>query len=186
MGLRGREEKIDTNCYFITTTVVGHAKVFTNDLYCDILINNIKFYQNKYGFSIISYVIMPTHFHWIVSSDEHCRATISDIMRDIKKYSAWDLMKALEKDTLKKGLSKLFSKSSIGYETQERKFWMKRFHDEGILNRGMLATKMQYIHYNPVKAGMCNNPEDYKYSSARNYLFDDQSVLKVDTSFVSF
>ena len=29
--------------------------------------------------------------------------------------------------------------------------------------------KMNYIHYNPVKAGLCGNPEEYKYSSAKFY-----------------
>jgi putative transposase len=29
--------------------------------------------------------------------------------------------------------------------------------------------KLEYIHENPVKAGLCSVPEDYKYSSASFY-----------------
>lgn len=35
--------------------------------------------------------------------------------------------------------------------------------------RGMIESKMNYIHENPVKSGIVENPEDYLYSSARNY-----------------
>jgi hypothetical protein len=45
----------------------------------------------------------------------------------------------------------------------------------------MLRTKLEYIHNNPVKVGLVTNPEDYKYSSARNYVLDDHSVIEVDT-----
>ena len=33
----------------------------------------------------------------------------------------------------------------------------------------MIAGRMVYIHDNPVKAGLVEKPEDYLYSSARNY-----------------
>jgi hypothetical protein len=47
----------------------------------------------------------------------------------------------------------------------------------------MFWTKLHYIHRNPVEAGLVNSPEEYKYSSARNYINNDHSVIKVDTSF---
>ena len=60
---------------------------------------------------------------------------------------------------------------------------MKRFDDEVIRNEKMFWIKLKYIHHNPVKAGLVNKPEDYKYSSARNYILDDHSILKVDTDY---
>ena len=63
----------------------------------------------------------------------------------------------------------------------KKKFWMQRFDDEVIRNREMFLTKLRYIHNNPVKAGLVENPEDYKYSSARNYMFGDHSVIFVKT-----
>ncbi len=32
--------------------------------------------------------------------------------------------------------------------------------------------KMDYIHNNPVRAGLCKVPEEYKYSSAEHYLLN--------------
>jgi hypothetical protein len=58
---------------------------------------------------------------------------------------------------------------------------MPRFDDEVIQNEAMLLTKLDYIHNNPVKAGLVENPEDYRFSSARNYSMDDHSVIIVKT-----
>ncbi len=69
MGRRGRENLKEESIFFVTTTVVEFAKVFIEDKYCDILIHNIKHYQKRFKFEILAYVIMPTHFHWIVMTD---------------------------------------------------------------------------------------------------------------------
>ena len=179
MGLRGRQTLKDEEFFFITTTVVHHARVFVKKRYCEILLQNIRHYQLKYMFEILGYAIMPSHFHWIVEVNP-AYGSVSDIMRDIKKYSAWDLMEAIEHDGDIK-LLKLFTASARNLEIQRRKFWMSRFDDEVIQNEAMLLAKLEYIHNNPVKAGLVENPEDYRFSSARNYIMDDHSVIKVKT-----
>jgi hypothetical protein len=59
---------------------------------------------------------------------------------------------------------------------------MKRFDDEVITTDEMLRVKVDYIHNNPVVAGLVEKPEDYLYSSARDYIRGDHSILQVDTS----
>ena len=44
----------------------------------------------------------------------------------------------------------------------------------------MLRQKIEYIHDNPVRRGYVDAPEHWRYSSARNYVLGDQSVLEVD------
>ncbi|MBV6478800.1 MAG: hypothetical protein HGGPFJEG_01557 [Ignavibacteria bacterium] len=58
---------------------------------------------------------------------------------------------------------------------------MDRFDDVVIITDRVLRTKVNYVHYNPVKAGLVLNPEDWKYSSARNYMFGDHSIIEVNT-----
>ena len=135
MGRRGRENLTEETFFFVTTTVVNFAPVFSEDKYCNILIQNIKHYQERYCFTILGYVVMPTHFHWIVEVN-HRLGTISDIMRDIKKYSAWDLMEAAEKDG-RENFLELFKNAALNYNDQERKLWMPRFDDEVIRNQKM-------------------------------------------------
>ncbi len=179
MGLRNRNNLIEEEFYFVTTTVRNFTKVFVEEKYCDVLIGNIKHYQKKYKFLILGYVIMPSHFHWIVKTEPKF-GTISDIMRDIKKYTAWDVLKILEKE--KPTLLKIFRKDVKSGQKQQ--FWIHRFDDQVIRNNKMFWTKLQYIHNNPVKAGIVKRAVDYKYSSARNYVYEDNSVIYVDTNWV--
>jgi REP element-mobilizing transposase RayT len=180
MGLRHRNALTDCTIFFVTTTVVSFLSIFADPAACNILIRNIKHYQERYKFSILAYVIMPSHFHWIVEVNKKY-GTISDIMRDIKKQSAVEIMSYLtnEKYDLK---MELYKNAAMCYD-QKRKFWMKRFDDEVIRNEKMFWAKLRYIHNNPVKAGLVDKIYDYKYSSARNYYCRDNSLLIVDTEY---
>lgn len=124
---------------------------------------------------------MPTHFHWIVKVNTEL-GSISDIMRDIKKFTAWQIFDLLD-NTMNKNLLKVFISAAKGLKDQQRKLWMKRFDDEVIRDQRMFWTKLNYIHNNPVKAGLVRRAEDYKYSSARNYINNNHSTLEVNTEY---
>jgi REP element-mobilizing transposase RayT len=181
MGLRGRNNLTNCTCFFITTTVLNFLNVFRENKPCQLLLDNIKHYQKKYNFSILAYVIMPSHFHWIVKINSKY-GSVTDIMRDVKKYSAWDIMQYLScKSEIYKGI---FNDNAKEYlSKQNRKFWMDRFYDEVIRSDQMFWDKLIYLHNNPVKANLVKKPEDFIYSSARNYILGDQSIIEVDSSF---
>lgn len=80
-------------------------------------------------------------------------------------------------------MESIFIKEAQRIEDQRRKLWMKRFDYEVIRNEKMFWTKLKYIHNNPVKAGLVEKAEEYKYSSARNYFYNDHSILNVDTDY---
>ena len=181
MGRRGRNNLAEERFFFVTTTVVKFLPIFSNQHFCEILISNIKHYRDKYKFVILGYVIMPSHFHWIVIVNPRY-GTISDIMRDIKKFTAWQIFDHLIENKGSKLLG-IFEESAEGFENQSKKLWMKRFDDEVIRDQQMFWTKLNYIHNNPIKAGLVNRAEDYKYSSSRNYINGYHSVLEVDTEY---
>ena len=78
-----------------------------------------------------------------------------------------DLMKA-------NGNSKLLSQ--IAFRKLRHKLrsdfqvWEEGFHPKQLFNDEMLIQKLEYMHFNPVKAGFVDRPEHWRYSSARNYL----------------
>jgi hypothetical protein len=69
MGLRDRTNLVENQFFSVTTSIVKHARLFIKDLYCNILINNSKHYQDIYHFVILGYVIMPSHLHWILQTE---------------------------------------------------------------------------------------------------------------------
>jgi len=69
---------------------------------------------------------------------------------------------------------------------QKFKIWEDRFDDLYLTRKETFWTKFNYIHNNPVKAGLVEKPEDYPYSSARNYYLETkEGLLEVDIDFVS-
>jgi putative transposase len=52
---------------------------------------------------------------------------------------------------------------------REYQLWQEGSHPEVIVSERILEQKLLYMHYNPVRRGYVENPEDWRYSSARNY-----------------
>ena len=60
------------------------------------------------------------------------------------------------------------------------KIWQDEYHPEAIYSEKWFHQKLNYMHENPVRKGFVLHPEDWKYSSARNWLFDDFSTITLD------
>ena len=179
MGLRNRKTNNNGSIYFITTTAVNWEPVFTlGDGYNDIIINSLKHLLNEHKSELISYVIMPTHLHLIPFMKKS--ESISDFMRDLKKFTSTKIRQLMEKEGRIDIVERLEANAK-GYKNQQFKLWMDRFDDVVIYSEKVLRTKVNYIHNNPVKTGLVTEPENWKYSSARNYLLDDHSIIDVNT-----
>jgi REP element-mobilizing transposase RayT len=63
-------------------------------------------------------------------------------------------------------------------EKQNFQIWTHENHAEHIYSQKFITQKVNYIHNNPVKSGLVTQPEDYFYSSARNYA-DLEAVIDV-------
>ena len=106
--------------------------------------------------------------------------SIIDFMRDFKRFTASKIKDELKKDNYTVILGRL-RKYSMGYNDQTCKIWMDRYDDVIVTTDRVFKIKFDYIHYNPVKAGLVEKPEDWKFSSYRNYIYDDNSIIEVKT-----
>jgi REP element-mobilizing transposase RayT len=167
--------------WYVTTTVVDFTQVFFKEKYILVLIENLKYYREQHDFKLIAYVIMPEHIHliiWLLG-----KSTISDVMKDFKKYSSVRIREELYAEGNKKLIS-IFRNCARGYKGQDFKLWMDRFDRVAIYTPRVLKQKIDYIHLNPVRRNLVKDILDWKYSSARNYYLNDHSVIKVDTDSV--
>lgn len=161
---------------------MSHTKVFaTGDQYNGILVGSLKYLLDEHSAALIAYVLMPSHVHLIIALPEG--ESISDLMRDFKKYTSTKIRQQLERDG-HAGLLSILRRSAHRKRNQVFKLWKDRFDDLVIESEETLRVKIEYIHNNPVRAGLASNPEDWKYSSARNYLRDDHSILPVATDWL--
>jgi putative transposase len=175
MGLRGRSIFGNTGkVFFVTTSTVHHDKVFGfSREYYNILADSLTFVLREHRAALFGYVFMPSHVHLIVAMPKG--ESISDLMRDFKKFTSTKIRQQLEKEGRLSALKRLHANAQ-GKKNQVFKLWTDRFDDLVIDRDETLSVKLEYIHNNPVKAGLVEEAEDWEFSSARNYLLGDYRI----------
>jgi REP element-mobilizing transposase RayT len=113
-----------------------------NEQISSVLIETLeKFDGEKY--KLFAWVIMPNHVHLLLRPEESI--SLAEIMHSIKSYTSHEANKILKR----KG-----------------RFWSKEYFDRFIRNQEHFVKTFDYIENNPVKAGLCKDKCDWKFSSA--------------------
>jgi putative transposase len=64
-------------------------------------------------------------------------------------------------------------------------FWQKRYYDFNICNYPQFVEKLRYIHRNPVKAELCERPEDWEWSSFRHYATGAEGRVEIESEWTA-
>jgi len=154
--------------YYLTFQIVGWVDLFTRKTYRDIVIESFKYCQQNKGLSIFAYVIMSNHIHLLVQS---ANDDLSGTIRDFKSYTSKKFLEAIEdpSESRKDWLKMVFEYHGKFKNKQTNQLWTHENHAELIYSQKFIEQKVDYIHDNPVRAGIVSKPEDYLYSSALNY-----------------
>ena len=155
--------------HFITITVIDWVDLFTRSIYADVLLDSLKYYIANRGLKLHAYCIMSGHIHLIVSSMDN---ELNLIIRDFKKYTSKQLIININRinESRKVWLLKKFKFASDSIKRGEKyKVWKDGFHPIELSTNKMVEQRLDYVHNNPVAAGIVHSPEDYVYSSASNY-----------------
>lgn len=84
--------------YFLTFTICGWIDIFTRKIYKDIVIDAFKYAQQKQQLILHAYVIMSNHIHLIAKANERQKKTLSDIIRDFKKFTHRQMLAVIESE----------------------------------------------------------------------------------------
>ncbi|KAF0199661.1 MAG: hypothetical protein FD166_89 [Bacteroidetes bacterium] len=163
--------------YFLTFQIVGWVDIFTRKVYRDIVIDSLEYCRKNKSLNIFAYVIMSNHIHILAQSGQ---GDLSGFIRDFKSYTCKQFMSEILKSSeSRRDWMKLIFEYHGKYKAkQQYQFWTNNNHAELIYSQKFIEQKVNYIHYNPVKNGLVEKPEDYLYSSARNYA-DKDALLDV-------
>ena len=170
--------------YYLTFTVIGWIDIFSRQSYRDIVIESLKYCQQNKGLHLHAYVIMSNHMHLIVSVDEGF--TVSDFMRDCKKHTSKQILHEIEHsgiESRKEWMLHQFKYYASRHQRNDTyQLWEHDNHPVQLISRTFMQQRIDYIHQNPVAAGLVYRAEDYIYSSASNYAGLDQ-IIDVDCLF---
>ncbi|MCX6238055.1 MAG: transposase [Bacteroidia bacterium] len=156
--------------YYLTLTVEEWIDVFSRSAYKHIIIDSLNYCIINKGLEVYCWCLMSNHLHLIASAKEE--GNLSDILRDFKKFTSKTLIKAIKEipESRRDWMLNLFwyagkNNKKIKYF----KIWQDGNDTKEIHSTTFLDEKMNYIHNNQVRAELVANPEDYLYSSARDY-----------------
>jgi putative transposase len=161
-------EKIIYYPVFFTATVRHWKKLLKPEKYKDVVLVQLKEQVNKNQLIVYAYCIMDNHIHiiWQVKGDID--------PSEVQKQFLEGCSKQIKKD-LEVYHSNVLSIFKSTQKDRAYHFWKRNGRSIELYDDVIFQQKLDYIHFNPVKAGLCSLPEEYIYSSARYYLEDNFS-----------
>ena len=161
--------------YFITSSIVEWISVFTSEKYFKIITDSLSYCQINKQLKIFAYVILDNHFHLITYSD-----SLPEVMKSFKRYTAQMILYCLQEDN-KNWLLNQFQFYKLQHKTEsEHQVWQEGYHPQIISTDYMFQQKADYIHMNPVKRGLVDEPEHWRFSSARYYIKQMKCDIEID------
>jgi putative transposase len=167
MVIRKRLKISSSALAYVTTTVRNWHPIFTQEGTLDLLLKQLAEMTEYFKVSIKVYCLMPSHLHAILNLSDI--RILSDLMGGFKSISS---------KMLKKEFPELFIDHSIWGDHFH--LWKSRFDDFIIRNMEQFRIKMDYIHENPVRAGLVKRAADWKYSSASDWLLNKRGLIEID------
>ncbi len=157
--------------YFVSFAVVNWLDVFTRNEYKDIVIDSLAFCQREKGMEIIAWCVMTNHVHLIFRSVKGRHPSL--LLGDFKRFTSKSIVRAIkenQKESRKEFLLNHFKKAANNASNVNNyQFWRHDNKPIELWSNKVIKEKINYCHNNPVEAGLVYMPEDYVYSSARDY-----------------
>ena len=120
----------------------------------------ILFLVSKKRLELNAFVVMHNHIHliWQAMND----FTSSAVQASFMKYTAQQIKRSLIKNS-----PDMLAGFKVNKYDRDFQIWKREPLSIELITESMFIQKFEYIHYNPVSAGLCNVSEEYYYSSAR-------------------
>lgn len=165
--------------YFISFAVIEWLDVFTRNEYKDIVLDSLRFCQKEKGMEIFAWCVMTNHVHLVFRSASEQKPGL--LIGDFKRFTSKEIVKAVREnpqESRKELLLGHFAKAAANSSNvNDYQFWQHDNHPIELWSNKVIDEKINYIHQNPVEAGLVFRAQDYLYSSAADYA-GDKGILE--------
>ena len=170
MVIRRRLDLSGPGLVFLTTTAKDHFPVFEKKQLADIVISQLGESVRIFRVSLVGYCLMPSHLHLILGFPK-----IEELSRFMQSFKSLSSRKIYQFGSKSDELTKKIAHT--------RNVWSPRFDDVIIFSEKQFRIKLDYIHNNPVKAGLAKSAVEWEYSIAVDWLDDKDGLLEIDKEF---
>ena len=160
---------------FLQQQFMNGSQFLQDDQYKNIIIESLQFLVSEKRIELNAFVIMHNHIHliWQAMND----FTPSAIQASFMKYTAQQIKRSLIKND-----PAMLASFKVNKYDRDYQIWKREPLSIELITESMFIQKLEYIHYNPVTAGLCKVPEEYYYSSAKFY-FDGTDNFEMLTHY---
>jgi putative transposase len=135
--------------HFITSSCYRRRALLRTAVRRDLFLQTLEQVRLRYQFAVVGYVVMPEHFHLLISEPE--KGDPSVVMQVLKQRFASQVLQT-RSQTAQGGLRDGMEEGHV---------WQRRFYDFVVWSEAKRVEKLRYIHRNPVKRGLVLEPEDW-------------------------
>ncbi len=166
----------DSQALYITVVAKDRLPVFQTDPIKLVTCQALDEARKSGGFLLFAYVIMPDHLHLLTD----CPKTSAEVLRRVKGLTARRVIDYLKEHDYQSSLAKLRHKE--WKRKHSYSLWQQEKNVFSIFSEAVFMQKVNYIHLNPVRAGLVERAIDYGWSSARIWqrCESDDEPLSVD------
>lgn len=151
----------DNPFYYLTSVTNNRLPVFQTDKLKEITADALNEARKSAGILIFAYVLMPDHYHLITDGSRKP----SEVLRYTNGITARRVIDYLKENNFISSLEKL--KQATKKREYKHSLWEHHPNVFLLTSEATFMQKINYIHQNPVRAGLLEKAEDYLYSSAR-------------------
>ncbi|PMD99533.1 transposase [Siphonobacter sp. BAB-5405] len=155
---------------FFTATILSWKHVLKPDKYKQIIIDSLRFLVENNRVIVYGFVIMPNHLHliWKIMPP----FSKSEVQRDFLKFTGQYI-----KNDIQKNHPAVLEKLASTQGDRKYQIWERNSLSIYCYSNKVILEKLTYIHNNPIQPhwNLAHIPEDYYYSSARFYEFNQDA-----------
>jgi REP element-mobilizing transposase RayT len=156
--------------YFVSFAVVNWIDVFIQPEYNDIIVESLTYCKNNIGLQLYCWCIMSSHVHLIFNARDNNPEVI---LGRFKEFTSKQLVKAISEnpqESRKEWLLWMFKRAaSKSSNVTNYQFWQHNNQPIELWSPKVTEQKADYLHNNPVEAGLITEAWHWKYSSAIDY-----------------
>jgi putative transposase len=161
-----------SHLHFITFTCYQRRPLLRSVRARNAFVHILGQVRDRYGFSLVGYVVMPEHIHLLIS--EPLKGTPSTVIQVLKQRVSRRLRRKKRTPTAQLKLT-----FEVGATSLPR-FWQRRFYDFNVWSLKKKIEKLHYMHMNPLKRKLVDHPKDWPWSSFSFYSKSKSPLIRVD------
>ena len=169
MARKWSNQNLPGALHFVTGNIIDRIPIFKQESCCEAFVQELRDQLTKWPAKLISWVLMPEHFHLIVNPRD---GDIKGFMGSLKSLTARKLWETSQHPG--------FVLEQPAADGSIHQVWQDSFKGLPLWSSWMIWQKINYIHANPVRAGIVKSAKDYRWSSFGAFYLDTDGPLPID------